>query len=488
MDISQAKEQIKQCVQIYLSKDGFGAYNMPIERQRPVFLLGAPGIGKTAIMEQIANELSLPLVSYSMTHHTRQSALGLPTIEQRVYQGKPMSITEYTLSEIIVALYETMERTDSKEGILFLDEINCVSETLAPTMLQFLQYKTFGNHRIPEGWVVVTAGNPPQFNRSVREFDIVTLDRLKVMNIEPDYDAWDRYAKAKGLHQAVQGYLDLHKEDFYILENTKNGKQYVTARGWEDLSEAIAQYEEKDFEVDESLVGQYLRHDRICMDFTAYYRLYRKYRNDYGIRAVLDGSPMEASARFKKADIDEKITVTKLFAEAVIAKLGAVQEQTDGIHLIQSVLKTIKEQALPGRPAVSSEIFQKLENAQLLHEHDPHGGKYLTAFCKAAMQKKSLSRGDISFDQVAEIYKEWVALLQADITACSNELENAFLFFEEAGSSNEMLLFLTELTVNEKSSRFLFEHPSDGYMRNSSLLALGERKQELLKKAEELNL
>ena len=49
---------------------------------------------------------------------------------------------------------------EKKEGILFIDEINCVSETLAPTMLQLLQNKQFGNHRIPDGWILVAAGNP----------------------------------------------------------------------------------------------------------------------------------------------------------------------------------------------------------------------------------------------------------------------------------------------------------------------------------------
>ena len=53
-----------------------------------------------------------------------------------------------------------MEQTGLKQGILFLDEINCVSETLAPTMLQFLQYKTFGNQAVPEGWVIVTGRQP----------------------------------------------------------------------------------------------------------------------------------------------------------------------------------------------------------------------------------------------------------------------------------------------------------------------------------------
>ena len=51
------------------------------------------------------------------------------------------------MSEIIASVYDMMERIGLKEGILFLDEINCVSETLAPAMLQFLQYKIFGRHR-----------------------------------------------------------------------------------------------------------------------------------------------------------------------------------------------------------------------------------------------------------------------------------------------------------------------------------------------------
>ena len=55
-----------------------------------------------------------------------------------------------------------MEKTGLREGILFIDEINCVSETLAPMMLQFLQGKTLGNQKVPEGWVIVTAGNPPE--------------------------------------------------------------------------------------------------------------------------------------------------------------------------------------------------------------------------------------------------------------------------------------------------------------------------------------
>lgn len=154
MNIKDAKEQIKNAMTAYFTLDEFSNYQIPIEKQRPVFLMGPPGIGKTAIMEQIAQELGVGLVSYSMTHHTRQSALGLPFIVRKTYGGKEYDVSEYTMSEIIAAVYDMMEQTGIKQGILFLDEINCVSETLAPAMLQFLQFKIFGRHRAPgAGWL-----------------------------------------------------------------------------------------------------------------------------------------------------------------------------------------------------------------------------------------------------------------------------------------------------------------------------------------------
>ena len=110
--------QINNAIKSYFSKDDFGNYKIPIERQRPIFLMGPPGIGKTAIMEQVAEELGVGLVSYSMTHHTRQSALGLPFIEKRIYGGREYSVSEYTMSEMIASVYDMMESAGVKEGIL----------------------------------------------------------------------------------------------------------------------------------------------------------------------------------------------------------------------------------------------------------------------------------------------------------------------------------------------------------------------------------
>ncbi len=202
-----------------------------------------PGIGKTAIMEQVASELGIGLFSYSMTHHTRQSALGLPLIKHVSYFGEEYDFSEYTMSEIISSVYEIMQSADIKNGILFLDEINCVSETLRPIMLQFLQYKIFGRHEVPTGWIVVTAGNPPEYNHSVREFDIATWERLKCIDVEPDFDTWKEFAYINSLHSSILTYLEIRKENFYKIETTVDSKSFVTARGWDDLSQMIYLYE-----------------------------------------------------------------------------------------------------------------------------------------------------------------------------------------------------------------------------------------------------
>ena len=104
MHIKRAKQEIKDSIEAYLKKDAYGEYVIPSIRQRPLLLMGPPGIGKTQIMEQVARECGIALVSYTITHHTRQSAIGLPFIKERMFGGTAYQITEYTMSEIIASV------------------------------------------------------------------------------------------------------------------------------------------------------------------------------------------------------------------------------------------------------------------------------------------------------------------------------------------------------------------------------------------------
>lgn len=484
MNIGEAKQYIKDSINIYLKKDEFGDYRIPVVRQRPVFLLGAPGIGKTAIMEQIATELGIALVSYSMTHHTRQSALGLPFIKQKKYDGREYDISEYTMSEIISSIYETMEESHIKEGILFLDEINCVSETLAPSMLQFLQYKVFGRHRVPDGWVIVTAGNPPEYNKSVREFDVVTMDRLKVLNVEADYATWKQYAKDKGLHSAILNFLEIKKEYFYHMETTVNGRSYVTARGWEDLSQVIQMYEEDSIPVNESLVCQYIRNDQIVREFCAYYDLYIKYKQDYGVEAILRGeSTDEAKKKVAVAPFDERLSLLGILTDTMLSEMKEAVLTSDYLKELMGPLKAVKasfnEETMDAQLLARKTFMHNLEKAGSLSDSDRRKHKRIIRFLENAKDECK------SFDEIKAKFDAEVSKMKSDTSSIKERLHNCFEFTADAfGSasskdSNELLVMVTEFTVNVYSSRFIANFGSDDYQKYSSLLMVTDRQQKL---------
>lgn len=496
MNIRQAKEYIKNSVNIYLKKDEFGEYCIPVARQRPILLLGAPGIGKTAVMEQIAQEMGIALVSYSMTHHTRQSALGLPFIAHKTYGGQEYDVSEYTMSEIIAAIYETMEESGIREGILFLDEINCVSETLAPAMLQFLQYKVFGRHRVPEGWVIVTAGNPPEYNKSVREFDVVTMDRLKVMEVEADLRTWKEYALERHLHSAVLNFLDLKKEYFYHMETTPRGRSYVTARGWEDLSEILYHYEAESLRVDESLVGQYIRNERIVREFTAYYDLYQKYRKDYRIQEILEGRPpVQAIARAREAAFDERLSLVGMLLDRVLADMQEVMEQaaylTELRALLQAVKKAAPPDSRPGQVAACMEELQERKRGQLsardragnLSREERRRYQMVLQFLKEAgktVMTGEADDGEQAFALVKERYEAAVSAMRGETERVQGELHHLFVFAGEAfAEGNELLILVTELTVSSAGAGFIAAFGSPDYQRYSRELMLSERQSQI---------
>ena len=295
MNIQEAKAEIIRTFRAYTARRSDGSWRISPEKQRPVLLIGPPGIGKTAIMRQIAEETGAGLVAYSMTHHTRQSAIGLPFISRRDYGGKEYSVTEYTMSEIVASIYDYMAATGKRQGILFLDEINCVSETLAPVMLQLLQNKTFGTHRLPPDWIIVAAGNPPEYNKSVRDLDMATLDRVKNMDIEADLMVWQEYARQAGIHPVIRTYLTVYPEHFYNITNSDRGQLFVTARGWEDLSCILQAYEEDGESVGDGFFLQYLQHDEIARSFAMYYDMFRHFSGEGSLAERLSSDPERLS-------------------------------------------------------------------------------------------------------------------------------------------------------------------------------------------------
>lgn len=502
MNIKEAKEQIKNAMTAYFTKDGFGGYAIPIEKQRPVFLMGPPGIGKTAIMEQIASELGVGLISYSMTHHTRQSALGLPFIVQKNYGGREYDVSEYTMSEIIASVYDMMEETGLREGILFLDEINCVSETLAPSMLQFLQYKIFGRHRVPDGWIVVTAGNPPEYNNSVREFDIVTWDRLKRIDVEPDFGVWKEYAYLSNVHPAIISYLDVKHSDFYKIESTVDGKSFVTARGWSDLSDMIKLYEKHGLKVDNALVSQYLQNKKIARDFAVYYDLYMKYKSDYQIGEILSGKASEEiKRRAKAAKFDERLALLSLILDGVNEGMRAVANEEDMLSALLACLKEVRAglsnsaaDAVKLLGEKASAVRAKIEKGKASSSLSAEKRHTLNLTAAALEEEAALiERNDrpsvtAAFALMKKDFDSRVAALKKNAEAAGKKLSNAFAFLEEVfGEGQELLILVTELTINAHSSRFISRYGCKEYFAHNKELLFYERRKELIEELGDLN-
>ena len=503
MNIKQAKEQIQNAMKAYFTKDQFGNYIIPIEQQRPVFLMGPPGIGKTAIMEQIAAELGVGLISYSMTHHTRQSALGLPFIEKKVYGGQEYNVSEYTMSEIIASVYDMMEQTGLKEGILFLDEINCVSETLAPSMLQFLQYKIFGRHRVPNGWIVVTAGNPPEYNNSVREFDIVTWDRLKRIDVEPDFTVWKEYAYKKGVHAAIMTYLDIKKADFYRIETTVDGKSFVTARGWSDLSDMMKLYEQHGIAIDEKLIAQYLQNKKIAKDFAIYYDLFNKYKSDYQVDKILTGKVTdEIKDRAQRAKFDERLALLGLILDAVTAELRQVnlaeQVQTELLNALKNVRMELTKPDADAVVAVQKQrdqLSKKIENGKLAStlsvdaEYACYSAIAALEEMERMLKEKASADGMEAFKLLKADFDERTKQLKKTANAAGKQLSNVFVFCEEVFSEGqEMLILVTELTISYYGVHFISRYGCKEYFNHNKELLFYERQKEIIREIENLEL
>ncbi len=481
MNIKEAKETIKYTLRAYFQKEENGYPLVPLRQQRPILLIGPPGIGKTAIMEQIAEECEAGLVAYTMTHHTRQSAMGLPKIVERTFDNVSVSVTEYTMSEIIASIYRCMERTGKKRGILFLDEINCVSETLAPVMLQLLQDKTFGNQKLPPDWLIVAAGNPQEYNKSVREFDIATLDRVRKIVLEPNLDVWLEYAARYQVHGSIRSYLEAHRDRFYRMQQEDGKKQFVTARGWEDLSTLLKSYEKMGFPVEKTLVEQYLQEEKTAAEFFSYYQIYQKYGQDYRIGQVLDGSLPDTEwkdiCRMAKEGTPQERSMVLSFMLAVLdQKIGQYVWERQ----IQKYLTESRRQLTVFWDSHADSVFGawiesrekslqiRTERELIRREERQIEENGLKILWKIDQQAKAdhESKKELLNRRLEQVCEEETKQCDDQQKRISQSLERAFTFLEQSyGAGAELALFVSNLTRNDRIREFLAKYGCPAYTR-----------------------
>lgn len=462
MNIKRAKQEMKDTVEAYLLKDRYGEYCIPSAGQRPVLLMGPPGIGKTQIMEQIARECGINLVVCTIPRPS----------------GQQHSSTGYPISESIASVYEKIEETGIQEGILFFDGIDCVSETLAPVMQQFFQCKTLGKQGLPKGWLLAGAGNLPEHRKAVWEFDVATLDRMKQIRVQEDFGVWKEYAYEAGIHGAVISYLNTHREDFYRMETGEEGRAFVTARGWEDLSQLLYVYEKLGKTVDWEVVIQYIQYGKTAKDFANYLELFEKYKAQEQIEAVLRGSfDTSVSERLRLASSDEKFSVVGL----LLAKLSEDFREYHEMDLFAAMLiENLKQwkqdlsgertagQALKDRISrQNQELERKKLAGQVTREQEYTVRKVLEVlegYRETVATMEILGEEKVViFAAVRRSFQEEIQNRKTQTEYVRERLQKAFAFLEQTfGDGQETAVFVTELNINPYALAFISENGCDG--------------------------
>lgn len=329
----------------------------------------------------------------------------------------------------------------------------------------------------------------------------MTMDRLKKITVEPDFDVWKEYAYKSGVHASILTYLELKKENFYKVETALDGKRFVTARGWEDLSQMIKLYEKHQITVNEKLTSQYLQNPEIARDFAAYYDLFHKYQSDCRIGDILEGhASKEIRDRARKARFDERLALLGLLLDAVTQDAKEILETQAVLTNYLELLKQVKGKMQTGSkscqlPQLLSEerarITQRLDSSRTSH---PLSSGKVRRLCRLnailAEEESRLNQSDApDFALLKEGLKTRAAANGQTAEAVSAKLEQLFLFCEEVfPSGQEPLILVTNLTVNETTASFIDQYGCPKYFEHNKELLFYERNQEILAKLETLEL
>lgn len=363
----------------------------------------------------------------------------------------------------------------------------------------------------------MAAGNPSEYNKSVREFDIVTLDRVRKIEIYADCGVWLEYAIKKQVHGAVFSYLGLKPEHFYMVENTLEGKFFVTARGWEDLSEILKSYEEADIFVSEELVLQYLQNEEIAGSFYVYYQLYCKYGMDYGIIEILNGTMPEEAYKTRvqmaaSGGFEERFMVVNLILNYLHAQIAAYTKMDDYVTKLHEELCQIRKKAESEKilssekcDAETQEIFlqilertiemkkavfavkKKQELFSISEERQELWMRRKLETYLLKMKQMHETNGEQQFNLLKGFFQEEVKKRKQFVQGLQKQLEEAFAFVEACfQEGQEMVLLVSGLARNEQAVKFFSIHECEAFLLHSKVLLFKNEEKSLIKECENL--
>ena len=191
---------------------------------RPVFIWGAPGIGKSSLVEQFAKTVGLPCVSLLGSQLAPEDIIGIPQVRDGVSEFLPPKM---------IARKEPY--------VLFLDELNACSHEVQKAFYSLIYEKRVGEYHLPEGSIVVGAGNRTQDSAIVKTMSSALVNRMFHVQMKADAGQWLEWAYENGLHPWVIDYITQRPDHLFSVP-PKTEEPFSTPRSWHMLSDILKEY------------------------------------------------------------------------------------------------------------------------------------------------------------------------------------------------------------------------------------------------------
>ena len=203
---------------------------------RPVYIWGAPGIGKSALVEQFAENVGLPCVSLLGSQLAPEDIIGIPQVKGETSEFLPPKM---------IARKEPY--------VLFLDELNACSQEVQKAFYSLIYEKRVGEYHLPEGSIIIGAGNRMQDGAIVKTMSSALLNRMFHVQMKVDATQWLTWAYQNDIHSWVTDYIT-QRPDHLFSEPPKTEEPYSTPRSWHMLSDILKEYGAGKKKVEETVV------------------------------------------------------------------------------------------------------------------------------------------------------------------------------------------------------------------------------------------
>lgn len=210
-----------------LAPEELSEFLLNIATVRPVFVWGQPGIGKSALVEKFAADVGLECVSLLGSQLAPEDLVGVPQIEDGITRFRPPAL---------IARREPY--------CLFLDELNACSQDVQKAFYSLIHDRRVGEYELPEGSIVIGAGNRAQDSAIVKPMSSALMNRMVHVHLRVSAGQWLRWATAAGLHPLVIDYIS-QRPDHLWSKPPQHEEPFSTPRSWHMVSDALHAFGEQ---------------------------------------------------------------------------------------------------------------------------------------------------------------------------------------------------------------------------------------------------